>query len=60
MNRTDYYRVLGVSTYASDTEIKQGYFKLAKELHPNLNKPKAPRTSKASEAYETLSGTRRS
>jgi molecular chaperone DnaJ len=61
MNRTDYYRILGVSAYASDTEIKQAYFKLAKELHPDLNKAKdaKDRFSKASEAYETLSDKRR-
>lgn len=33
----DYYKELGVKSTATDSEIKQAYYKLAKENHPDTN-----------------------
>ena len=42
-NKRDYYEVLGVSKDASENDIKLQYRRLARKLHPDLNKtdPKA-------------------
>jgi len=55
--RKDYYNVLGVSKNASQSEIKNAYYKLAKQYHPDKNKdPDAGKKFQAvSEAYEILS-----
>lgn len=54
----DYYQLLGVGRSADAAEIKAAYRKLARKLHPDVNKDDpdaAERFSKVSEAYEVLS-----
>jgi len=56
--KRDYYEVLGVSKDASQNDIKLAYRRLAKELHPDMNKtdPKAKeKFIELQEAYEVLS-----
>ena len=54
----DYYEVLGVSRDADDATIKKAFRRLARELHPDVNRhdPQAEEKFKeAAEAYEVLS-----
>jgi molecular chaperone DnaJ len=58
----DPYEVLGVSRDADETEIKKAFRRLARELHPDVNKhdPEAEEKFKeAAEAYEILSDAER-
>jgi molecular chaperone DnaJ len=54
----DYYEILGVSRDADDATIKKAFRRLARELHPDVNRhdPNAEEKFKeAAEAYEVLS-----
>jgi molecular chaperone DnaJ len=57
----DYYEVLGVSRDANETEIKKSFRRLARELHPDVNKEAdaEDRFKEAAEAYEVLSDAER-
>jgi molecular chaperone DnaJ len=60
--RRDPYEVLGVSRDAGDSEIKKTFRRLARELHPDVNRhdPEAEEKFKeAAEAYEILSDAER-
>ncbi|MGH7643277.1 MAG: DnaJ C-terminal domain-containing protein [Candidatus Dormibacteria bacterium] len=56
MEFRDYYATLGVARTSTDKEIRARYRKLARELHPDVNKdPKATeRFKRINEAYEVL------
>jgi molecular chaperone DnaJ len=56
--KRDYYDVLGIARDADDAEIKKAFRRLARELHPDVNKddPEAEvKFKEAAEAYEVLS-----
>jgi molecular chaperone DnaJ len=56
--KRDYYEVLGVDRGADAVEVKRAFRRLARELHPDVNKhdPEAEEKFKeAAEAYEVLS-----
>ncbi len=53
----DYYGLLGVSSNASDADIKRAYRKMARELHPDVNPDEVAQAKfqEISAAYEVLS-----
>ncbi|MDQ1394792.1 MAG: molecular chaperone DnaJ [Acidimicrobiaceae bacterium] len=50
----DYYKVLGVSSSATDKEIKTAYRKLSKQYHPDAAKGSEDRFKEISAAYDVL------
>ena len=48
------YAVLGLSSNASEEEIKSAYFKLAKQYHPDVRPNSADRFKEINEAYHIL------
>jgi molecular chaperone DnaJ len=58
----DYYEVLGIERSSSEAEIKRAFRRLARDLHPDVNRhdPEAEEKFKqAAEAYEVLSDSER-
>lgn len=55
MNSKDYYTVLGVTKTASQKDIKQSYYKLAKQFHPDKSKGDDVQFKNIQEAYSVLS-----
>lgn len=56
MAKRDYYDVLGVSRKATNDELKKAYRKLAKKLHPDVNKERGAeqKFKEINEAYDVL------
>jgi molecular chaperone DnaJ len=50
----DYYKVLGVSSSATDKEITRAYRKLAKQYHPDASPGSEDRFKEISAAYDVL------
>ena len=62
MNKTDYYKILGVEKSATTDEIKTAYRKLAMKYHPDRNpdnKTAEDKFKEATEAYEVLGDTQK-
>ena len=58
VNRSEYYKILGVSPNASEQEIKSAYRRLAREVHPDVNPGDVEaeeRFKQINEAYNALS-----
>ncbi|XP_021954655.1 protein tumorous imaginal discs, mitochondrial isoform X3 [Folsomia candida] len=55
--RKDYYQILGIPKNAATKEVKNAYYKLAKQYHPDTNKDSNAKLKfqDVSEAYEVLS-----
>lgn len=58
----DYYKILGVSKTADESEIKRTFRKLARKYHPDMNpgdKTAESKFKEISEAYEVLSDSKK-
>ncbi len=55
----NYYSILGVTPDSTDLEIKSAYRSLARKFHPDVNPSGAERFKDISEAYETLSDSKK-
>lgn len=57
MQYKDYYKILGVSRDASESDIKKAFRKLAHKYHPDISKEKGAeeKFKDVNEAYQTLS-----
>lgn len=53
--KKDYYKVLGISSSASESEIKKAFYQLAKKYHPDVNKGSDTKFKEINEAYDILS-----
>jgi molecular chaperone DnaJ len=51
---TDYYKVLGVASGATDKEITRAYRKLAKQYHPDKNPGSEDKFKQVASAYDVL------
>jgi len=51
---TDYYKVLGLTSSATEKEITRAYRKLAKELHPDTHPGSEEKFKEISVAYDVL------
>lgn len=51
-----YYKILGLSTSASEAEVKSAYRKLALKFHPDTNPGNEVKFLEISEAYQVLTG----
>jgi len=51
---TDYYKVLGVASSATDKEITRAYRKLAKQYHPDKNPGSEDKFKRIASAYDVL------
>jgi molecular chaperone DnaJ len=51
---TDYYKVLGVSSEATEKEITRAYRKLAKQYHPDANPGSEDKFKQIASAYDVL------
>ena len=50
----DYYKVLGLTSSATDKEITRAYRKLAKQLHPDTHPGSEEKFKEVSGAYDVL------
>jgi curved DNA-binding protein CbpA len=60
-NRINYYEILGVQSDATEEQIKEAYYSLARKYHPDVNtsgntyEPNGEKFKLVSEAYAILS-----
>ena len=53
---TDYYKILGVDSNASDDEIRKAYRKLSRKYHPDIAGPEfEDKFKEVNAAYDVLS-----
>ena len=52
--KKDYYKILNTPSTSTAKDIKNAFYKLAKQYHPDINKGKEDKFKEINEAYETL------